>query len=84
MKEVKIKSKQTIVGRGLVFLVDLYDHGFSKEEYINASDLPFKVGDNITVDEKTYMITGVEAQGILIFENKKIKNLIGLVVVWKN
>ena len=76
--EIRIISQQNITGRGLIFLVDLKENGFTKEN--SVQNIPFAIGSTVTVDDIEYFVRGVEAWRIM---NDRYKTKIGLQVTRK-
>lgn len=49
--KIFVEEKHNVIGRGLVFMVDL------KKNNLNE---PLKIGDKVTVDDVVYVIKGIE------------------------
>lgn len=75
-RELLIRQRQHIVGRGLVFTVNLVDNNLAVDEWVNA--IPIRCGDVLRFSNISYTVTGVEASQNLL--NNKLSATIGLVV----
>lgn len=75
-ENIKVVDKFNIVGRGIVFVVDVINDNVNRMRWIK--EIPFKRGDTFSNDGATYQITGIEAQANLL--NGNILSKVGLKV----
>ena len=57
--EIKVKTKYNITGRGDVYTLSLKDNNLSNKR----KDLSALMGKEVTIDDKKFLIKGIESMG---------------------